>query len=344
MRRIFVRVPVVWIVHRWVSKRSHLASRPAVPLAEAVLLPMGANPMLALVGLARGRIALAGERFTEAYDHFARIFDPDDVAYQPFVRGWALADIVDAAVYAGRELIEVRGLIAKWGTIAARTRAGHLRHNAAARRVHDHARLATSRVRSHHRIPVIALTCLARSTLAEARAATLGGLARVNPPLERVHLRGGPGAIARHPMQTWSHSRTARLVIAALGFAVPISLAGVGGWTWPPAWGPRQCSSWTSRPPAWIRARRRPVVAHRGPRGRRHHHPADHAALEEADRLAHRIGGAGLIAFLVSDAAAPVGGVILPADGAQTGPGAHTLPTGPRPVPGWPAPARGASR
>jgi hypothetical protein len=159
MRRIFVRVPVVWIVHRLVS-RSHLASLPAVPLAEAELLPMGANPMLALVELAPGRIALAGKRFTEVYDHFARIFDPDDVAYQPFVRGCALADIVGVALYAERELIEVRGLIAEWETIAVRTRAGHLRHNAAARRVHDHARLATSRVRSHHRIPLIALTCL----------------------------------------------------------------------------------------------------------------------------------------------------------------------------------------
>jgi DNA-binding CsgD family transcriptional regulator len=94
--------------------------------AEGVLLPMGANPMLALVELARGRIALAGERFTEAYDHFARIFDPDDVAHQPFVRGWALADIVEAAVYAERDLSEVRGFVADWETIAARTRAGHL--------------------------------------------------------------------------------------------------------------------------------------------------------------------------------------------------------------------------
>src|SRR6185312_10062372 len=33
MRRIFVRVPVVWMVHRWESKRPHLASRPVVPLA-----------------------------------------------------------------------------------------------------------------------------------------------------------------------------------------------------------------------------------------------------------------------------------------------------------------------
>jgi DNA-binding CsgD family transcriptional regulator len=83
--------------------------------------------MLALVALARGRIALAGERFTEAYEHLARIFDPGDVAYFPFVRGWALADIVDAAVYAERDLREVRGFIAEWETIADRTRAGHLR-------------------------------------------------------------------------------------------------------------------------------------------------------------------------------------------------------------------------
>jgi hypothetical protein len=33
MRRIFVRVPVVRTVHRWESKRPHLASRPVVPLA-----------------------------------------------------------------------------------------------------------------------------------------------------------------------------------------------------------------------------------------------------------------------------------------------------------------------
>jgi DNA-binding CsgD family transcriptional regulator len=94
--------------------------------AEAVLLPMGANPLLALVALARGRIALAGERFTEAYDHFARIFDPTDIAYLPFVRGWALADIVNAAVYAERDLEEVRQFVAEWETIAGKVPAGHL--------------------------------------------------------------------------------------------------------------------------------------------------------------------------------------------------------------------------
>jgi hypothetical protein len=36
MRRILVRVPVVWTVHRWESKRPHLASRPVVPLAMMI--------------------------------------------------------------------------------------------------------------------------------------------------------------------------------------------------------------------------------------------------------------------------------------------------------------------
>jgi DNA-binding CsgD family transcriptional regulator len=95
--------------------------------AEASLLPMGANPLLALVELARGRVALAGERFTEAYDDIARIFDPGDIVHHPFVRGWALADIVDAAIYGEQDLGEVRGFIDEWAPIAVQTQAGHLR-------------------------------------------------------------------------------------------------------------------------------------------------------------------------------------------------------------------------
>ncbi len=109
------------------GERGDPAAGELAAAAEAVLLPMGANPLLAVVELARGRIALAGERFTEAYEHLARIFDPGDVAHHPFVRGWALADIVDASLYSERDLGAVRGFVAEWETIAARTRAGHLR-------------------------------------------------------------------------------------------------------------------------------------------------------------------------------------------------------------------------
>jgi hypothetical protein len=53
--------------------------------------------------------------------------------------------------------------------------------------------------------------------------------------------------------------------------------------------------------------------------------PANRATFPGGrDGARGRAGGAGLIAVLVSDAAAPVSGAILPADGAQAGPGAHT--------------------
>ncbi|TVZ06085.1 helix-turn-helix transcriptional regulator [Trebonia kvetii] len=109
------------------GERGDPAAADLVAEAEAVLLPMGAGPMLSLVELARGRIALAGERFAEACDHFARVFDPGDFVHHPFICGWVLADIVEAAVYAERDPGEVRGIVAEWEKIAAVTGAGHLR-------------------------------------------------------------------------------------------------------------------------------------------------------------------------------------------------------------------------
>ena len=94
--------------------------------AEALLIPLGANPMLSLPAFARGRLALAGERFGEAYEHLARIFDPEGVAFHPFVRGWALADIADAAVRGDGDVDAVRGYVAEWEEIAAATGAPHL--------------------------------------------------------------------------------------------------------------------------------------------------------------------------------------------------------------------------
>lgn len=95
--------------------------------AESVILPMGANPLLSLVALARGRQALAGERFAEGYSHLRRIFDPDDTAYQPFVQGLVLADLTDAALHGDGELDVLHTHLAEWEQIAGRTQAPHLR-------------------------------------------------------------------------------------------------------------------------------------------------------------------------------------------------------------------------
>jgi DNA-binding CsgD family transcriptional regulator len=94
--------------------------------AEALLIPLGSTPMLALPALARGRMALAGERFSEAYEHLVRIFDPAGVAFHPFVRGWALADLADAAVRGDGDLDAVRGYLAEWEDVASATAAPHL--------------------------------------------------------------------------------------------------------------------------------------------------------------------------------------------------------------------------
>ena len=94
--------------------------------AEALLIPLGAHPMLALTAFARGRLALARERFGDAYEHLVRIFDPASGAFHPFVRGWALADLADAAVRGDGDLDAVRGYLGEWEKVASATTAPHL--------------------------------------------------------------------------------------------------------------------------------------------------------------------------------------------------------------------------
>jgi DNA-binding CsgD family transcriptional regulator len=95
--------------------------------AETLLLPLGANPMLALPALARGRLALARERFGEAYEHLVRIFDPESAAFHRFYGGWVLADLADAAVRGDGDLERVNGYLAEWQQIATRTTAPDLK-------------------------------------------------------------------------------------------------------------------------------------------------------------------------------------------------------------------------
>jgi DNA-binding CsgD family transcriptional regulator len=93
---------------------------------EAVLLPLGATPLLAFVALARGRVELAAGRAGDASERLARLFDRDDEAFHPFLRGHALADLVDAAVGGGGDLELVRRHLGEWEQIAAETGAPYL--------------------------------------------------------------------------------------------------------------------------------------------------------------------------------------------------------------------------
>jgi DNA-binding CsgD family transcriptional regulator len=70
--------------------------------AEAVLLPMGAVRMLALVQFVRGRGAVAHQHYEEGLEHLRRTLDPADPGYQPFIGAWGLSDLVEAAAHTGR--------------------------------------------------------------------------------------------------------------------------------------------------------------------------------------------------------------------------------------------------
>ena len=94
--------------------------------AEKVLLPLGANPMLALVQLPRGVVALGHGRHVEAYEHLRRIFDPADVAYHPHVRSWALIDLVEAAAHSGNDG-DARQIVRELEALHAGTRSPILR-------------------------------------------------------------------------------------------------------------------------------------------------------------------------------------------------------------------------
>jgi DNA-binding CsgD family transcriptional regulator len=92
-----------------------------ISAAEAMLLPLGANPLISLVAMARGRQALAQERFAEARAQLIRIFDPDDVAYKDFIGGWVLADLADTTVQGGGDREVVEKLLRNWEAVATST-------------------------------------------------------------------------------------------------------------------------------------------------------------------------------------------------------------------------------
>ena len=87
-----------------------------------------ADGLLANVHHARGLLELAAGRHADAFDTLRHIYEPADEGFHPFVRSWAISDMVDAAIPAGRTadaaryldaLAEHRGLAASpWQRIS----------------------------------------------------------------------------------------------------------------------------------------------------------------------------------------------------------------------------------
>jgi ATP/maltotriose-dependent transcriptional regulator MalT len=98
--------------------------------AEAELVAMGANPMLALVQFVRGRGAVAHQRYAEGLAHLRRTFDPADCAYLPFIGAEGLSDLVEAAAHTGQRVAAL-AYLEQLEALAAATSAPLLRAGAA---------------------------------------------------------------------------------------------------------------------------------------------------------------------------------------------------------------------
>jgi ATP/maltotriose-dependent transcriptional regulator MalT len=94
--------------------------------AEAILVPMGLNPMLSLVQQARGLADLAGGRHADAYAQLRRIFDPADVAHHPIIRCWLIGELAEAAAHSGQQA-EARVLLEELERLITDTRFPYLR-------------------------------------------------------------------------------------------------------------------------------------------------------------------------------------------------------------------------
>ncbi|MCW2975938.1 MAG: LuxR family transcriptional regulator [Actinomycetia bacterium] len=94
--------------------KSHAAA------AERIALPLGAGAILGAVQLARGLLSLAHGRHDEAYGELRRMFDPADPSYHVMERSWAIGELADAALHAGRH-DAARALLAEVEALAAQT-------------------------------------------------------------------------------------------------------------------------------------------------------------------------------------------------------------------------------
>ena len=103
------------------SEATQRARMSSSRLRSASCSRWAANPMLSLVQFARGRAAIAQSQYSEAFEHLRRVFDPADIAYHPFIGGWAVADFLDAAVHGGGEIAAAHTVFATYEEIAERT-------------------------------------------------------------------------------------------------------------------------------------------------------------------------------------------------------------------------------
>jgi DNA-binding CsgD family transcriptional regulator len=125
-----------WVVAAQLAKAAIAAERGDLRVvdaltseAEALILPLGATPMLALVQFVRGRGAVAHQHYAEGLEHLRRTLDPADAVYHPFIGAWGLSDLVEAAAHTGQN-DTARSYLGQLESLAAQTSGPLLRAEA----------------------------------------------------------------------------------------------------------------------------------------------------------------------------------------------------------------------
>jgi DNA-binding CsgD family transcriptional regulator len=85
---------------------------------ERAMLLLGAKSNLSFIQLGRGVAALGSGEYADAYRQLRRLFDRDDLASHYAIRGWAAADLAEAAAHCG-EQDEARRMLSELGTAIA---------------------------------------------------------------------------------------------------------------------------------------------------------------------------------------------------------------------------------
>jgi DNA-binding CsgD family transcriptional regulator len=88
--------------------------------AEAGVLPLRHRTNLAILAHARGLTAMTAGRHSDAFDHFARMFDPDDVAFDELKSYAAAGYVIECAVRADR-IEEAHRIMIRLETLGKRT-------------------------------------------------------------------------------------------------------------------------------------------------------------------------------------------------------------------------------
>ncbi|MFG1925347.1 AAA family ATPase [Cryptosporangium sp. NPDC048952] len=172
---------------------------------ERDALPGGVRPALAMVQLTRGLSALGVGRYSDAFEHLRRVYDPLDPAYHHLNRCYFVGDVVEAAVRSGR-YDEARRLLDEMEEIGRRTPSPAL---------HINLRYARALMAAEEEPFLVALRAdLVRWPFARARLLLAYGefLRRQRRPAEaRAHLRAAREAFDALGVIAWGDRARAEL-------------------------------------------------------------------------------------------------------------------------------------